>query len=388
MAGVIKTQADTVLSMVASWSSIPNTLITWVTPVILLGLTISIMMHGYKIIRGAGGQDHLLDVFFNSLRVFLIFSLCLVGGAYASNVITIAQELRDGLTGLFSGTAADVYTQLDNILKQSSDAYKQIIDYGLEHLEFSVTGSDTTGIVPLAGGTLMIGFMVLYVFVAAINMIVIDFSLAVFFALGPLFIACLAFQGTAQFFNTWLSGILKYIFTAVVISAIVGLGLGIMQAYAAALSAQPPESIDYAGQTLVAALAIGILVYLTFKGAQIGADLAGGVALNIMSLAQAARWTVNPTGAALSNTARATHAASKIAGAGAGYMAGRASQTGLGKAVGSSPAMRSAMAGINTMAQIGSGTRSALSHRSALSAARTGFQSGASTKRGTGTITK
>lgn len=388
MAGVIKTQADTILGMVASWSGIPNTLVTWVTPVLLLGLTISIMWHGYKIVRGVGGQDHLVDVFFNSIRVFLIFSLCLVGGAYASNVMVIAQELREGLTGLFSGSTADVYTQLDGVLKQSSDAYKQIIDYGLEHLEFTITGSDTTGIVPLAGGTFMIGFMVLYIFVAAINLIVIDFSLAVFFALGPLFIACLAFQGTAQFFNTWLSGILKYIFTAVVISAIIGLGLGLIQAYATALSAQPPENIDYAGQTLVAALSIGILVYLTFKAAQIGADLAGGVALNIMSLAQAARWSINPAGAALSNAAKATHAASKIAGAGTGYMAGRASQTEFGKAVGSSPAMKSAMAGINTMARIGGGTRTALSHRSALSAARTGFQSGASIKEGTGTITK
>lgn len=59
MAGVVKTQADTILGMIASWSSIPNTLITWVTPVLLLGLTISIMWQGYKVIRGAGGQDHL-----------------------------------------------------------------------------------------------------------------------------------------------------------------------------------------------------------------------------------------------------------------------------------------------------------------------------------------
>ncbi len=388
MAGVIKTQADTVLGMVASWSSIPNTLITWVTPVLLLGLTILIMWHGYKVIRGAGGQDHLLDVFFNSIRVFFVFSLCLVGGVYASNVVIIVQELREGLTGLFSGAAGDIYIQLDSILKQSSDAYKQIIDYGLEHLKIGVTGSDMSGLIPLSGGTFMIAFIVLYIFVAAINMIVIDFSLAIFFALGPLFIACLAFQGTAQFFNTWLSGILKYVFTAVVISAIIGLGLGIMQGYAAALNAQSPETLDYVGQTLVAALSVGILIYLTFKGAQIGADLAGGVALNIMSLAQAARWAINPAGAALSNTAKATHAASKIASAGTGYIAGRASQTGLGKAAGSSPAMKYAMAGINTMAQIGSGTRSALSHRSALSAARTGFQSGASIKRGTGTITK
>jgi type IV secretion system protein VirB6 len=385
MAGAIRTQATTILDMVNSWSEIPNTLITWITPVLVLGLTISIMWHGYKIVRGAGGQDHLLDVFFNSLRVFLVFSLCLVAGTYASNVVAMVNELRESLTGLFSGTAADIYTQLDTIINQSSDAYKKILDYGLEHLKVGVTGSDLTGLIPMIGGTFMVGFIVLYAFVAAINMIVIDFSLAVFFSLGPLFIASLAFQVTTQFFNTWLSSLLKYVFTAVVISAIVGLGVSVMQGYSFALFNQPPETLDYAGQTFGAVLNIGILIYLTFRAAQVGADLAGGVAVQLGSLAQAARWTINPAGAALSS-------AGKVAGAGAGYIAGKAgaamASSAIGKTVGTSSAMKYAMAGVNAMSRMGGGARSAMSHRSMASAMRAGFQSGGSSIRGTGTISK
>jgi len=216
-------------------------------------------------------------------------------------------------------------------------------------------------------------------------MIIIDFSLAIMFALGPLFIACLSFQGTAQFFNTWLSSILKYIFTAVVITAIVGLGMQVVSNYADALLTTPAETIDYIGTTFAAVVSSMILIILTMKGAAIGADLSGGMALQIASLAQAARWSINPAGAALS-------AAGKVAGAGAGNLAGRAgaaaAQTGVGQAMGSSQAMRYAMAGINTMSQIGGGARTAMSHRSALSAARAGFQSGSSVGRGTGSITK
>ena len=241
--GIIEKQATLVLDLTKSWSEIPNTIITWITPVLVLGLTISIMWHGYKIVRGTGGQDHLLDVFFGSLRVFLIFSLCLVGGTYASNVMAIARELREGLTALFSGTEANVYAQLDKALFNASEAYKNILDYGLDHLTVGVGSSDFTGLPAIIGGAFTVGFIVLYTIVAAINMIIIDFSLAIMFALGPLFIACLSFQGTAQFFNTWLSSILKYIFTAVVITAIVGLGMQVVSNYADALLTTPAETM-------------------------------------------------------------------------------------------------------------------------------------------------
>ncbi|TAM46059.1 MAG: type IV secretion system protein [Burkholderiaceae bacterium] len=381
--GVIETNATRVLDITKAWAEIPNTIITWVTPVLVLGLTISIMWQGYKIVRGAGGQDHLLDVFFSSMRVFLIFSLCMVGGTYATNVMAVAQELRDGLAGLFTNTDANVYTQLDQTLKMSSDAFKGILDYGLEHFKVGVTGSDLSGIVPIVAGAVMVGVVVLYAFFAAVELVLIDVSLAIMFSVGPLFLAALAFNGTASFFNTWLSNILKYIFTAVAIAAVIGLGLNIIRGFAELLTAQAPETIDYVGQGIGAAISVGLLIILTRKAAQIGADLSGGMALQIAGLAQAARWAINPAGAALS-------AAGKVAGAGAGNVAGRAAgaiaKTGVGQAVGASSAMKYAMTGANALSHMGGGARAAMSQRSVIGAARAGFQSARST--GRGTITK
>lgn len=383
--GVIEDQATKILSLAESWSSIPNTLIEWVTPVLVFGLTILIMWHGYKIVRGAGGQDHLVDVLFISMRAFLVFSLCLVAGTYASNVMGVATELREGLTGLFTGTDANIYAQLDEVMNKSSDAYKDILIWSYDHLKIGITGTDFTGLTAMLGGALMVGFILIYAMVAAINMLIIDFSLAIIFAVGPLFIAALAFQGTQQFFNTWLGALLKYIFTAVVITAIVGFGTTIVTGYANGLSSTPVETMDFVGATLSAIMASVILIFLTFKGAQIGADLAGGVALQLGTLAHAARWAVNPAGAALS-------AASKVAGAGAGNLAGRAgaaaARTGVGRAVGSSRAMQYAMSGINTMSSIGGGARTAMGHKSVSRAIRSGYRAGSSASRGTGTITK
>lgn len=383
--GIFTNLSEIVLQTTKEWADIPNTIIGWVTPLILLGLTISIMWHGYKIVRGAGGQAHLLDVFFNSIRTFLVVALCLTAGAYSANVVGLLQELRDQLVGLFSGGLTNTYAVLDKSAGQAADAYKTIWDWGTDHVSFGVTGSDMSGLAAIVGGGILTLIVVVYCAVAAIYFIAIDFALAVLLAIGPLFLASLAFQATAQFFNTWFSAVLKYIMTAVVIAAVLGVGTSVISGYADGLTALAPEKADYIG-IMFSSLAAGlILIILTIMGARVGAELAGGAALHIAGLAQAGRWAVNPAGAALSK-------ASKVAGAAAGNVAGRAgaaaARTGVGQAMGSSQAMRYAMSGVNAMSQMGGGARAAMSHRSALSAARAGFQSGSSAGRGIGSITK
>lgn len=383
--GLFTNLSEVVLQTTKDWADIPSTIIVWVTPMILLGLTISIMWQGYKIVRGAGGQDHLLDVFFNSTRTFLIVALCLAAGAYSANVVSLLLELRDQLVGLFSGGMTNTYAILDKSAGQAADAYKAIWDWGTDHVSFGVTGSDLSGLAAIVGGGILTLVVVLYCAVAAIYFIAVDFALAVLLAIGPLFLACLAFQATAQFFNTWFSTVLKYIMTAVVIAAVLGVGTSIISGYADGLTKLTPETADYIG-IMFSSLAAGlILIVLTVMGSRVGAELAGGAALHIAGLAQAGRWAVNPAGAALSS-------AGKVAGAGAGAAVGKVGATfansAAGKAVGASSAMKYAMTGVNAVSRMGGSARSAMSHRSVASAMRAGFQSGGSSIRGTGTITK
>lgn len=385
MAGVFETTAEKILAVTKTWGDIPSTIIGWVTPVILLGLTISIMWQGYKIVRGAGGQDHLLDVFFNSTRTFLIVALCLTAGAYSANVVSLLQELREQLVTLFSSGETNSYAMLDKTVGSAVDSYKAIWDWGVDHVSFGITGSDLSGVAAIVGGAIMTLVMLVYCAVAAIYFIGIDFALAVLLAVGPLFLACMAFQATAQFFNTWFAAVLKYIMTAVVIAAVLGVGTSVVSGFATGLTTMKPEEADYIG-IMFSSLANGlVLVVLTMMAARIGAELAGGAALHIAGLAQAGRWAVNPAGAALSS-------AGKVAGAGAGAAVGKAGATfansAAGKAVGATSAMKYAMAGVNAMSRMGGGARSAMSHRSVVSAMRAGFQSGSSSIRGTGTITK
>lgn len=381
MAGVLENLSSDILGTTAKWADIPNAIIGWVTPLILAGLTISIMWQGYKIVRGAGGQDHLLDVFFNSTRTFLVVALCLTAGAYSANVIGLLQELRDQLTGLFSGGPKNTYAVLDTSIGQAVDSYKLMWKWGVDN-----TGiTNLSGLTAIIGGGVMVLAVLLYCVLAAVSVLIIDFSLAALFAVGPLFVACLAFQSTASYFNTWFTSALKNILTAVVITAVVGLGTASIAKVTKILTEAAPKSLDYISMTFTSLATAIVLIILTKQAATIASEMAGGAALHIASLAQAGRWAVNPTGAALS-------AAGKVAGAGAGHVAGRAAgavaKTAAGQAIGGSPAMRAAMTGVNAMSHMTGGAKRAMSHRNVVSAARAGFQSGSSASHGRGTITK
>lgn len=349
---------------------------------ILAGLTISIMWQGYGIMRGAGGQDHLLDVFFNSLKTFLVFSLALGGGMYASNIIPLIGETRDALTGLFTGANTNVYAQLDSTMDKTFEAYKKIWEWGSDNVSIGLTSTNLTGLLALIGGAWMVFFVVVYCLAAAINLMIIEFSLGAILALGPLFIACLAFAATNSFFNTWLSAVMKYLFTAVIIAAIVGLGAEIITDFANKLAAANPELLDYVSMTFTSLASTVILVVLTSKAGAIGAELGGGMALQIASISRAVKAAMNPVGTAAGAAAKA---ATYGGGKAAGYLGAKAANSKMGQSLGSSRAMQMAMRPASMAGRGIAGVGRAMSQRSVSSAARSGFQSGASSGQGAGT---
>src|SRR5699024_6639962 len=117
---------------------------------------------------------------------------------------------------------------LDTVLANTFSAYNKILTWGYENISVGMSGVDLTGLTGIIGGGVMVLVVVVYCLAAGINLMIIEFSLAFIIAVGPIFIACLAFSGTNSFFNTWLSAVIKYLLTAVVIAAVVSLGSNIV----------------------------------------------------------------------------------------------------------------------------------------------------------------
>lgn len=356
--------ADSVLTTTSTWTAIADTLVLWVMPVILTGLTIKIMWIGFNIIRGAGGQHHFLDVWAESLRAFLVVTLALSGAAYSSNVKGLLDDVKTSLIGLFVPGATTPYSAIDTAMDGTLQSFNTIVQWGQNNI--SIVPFDLSGLMAIVSSAFMVGCMFIYSFVSCVNLLLIDFSLALVYGLGPLFIACLAFQATSRFFDSWLAGALKYIFKAIVVSAIVAMANAIMFGYAAKLAANP-TTIDFFSAAFSALGATGVLVILAMKGPELAADIIGGSGVSFLNPARAAQAISNAispgakaAAAAVGSplAAGAMGAAQKVAGTmantasyGAGAAAGGMARTSLGqRAIAATQSMQSKMSG-NSVAQ-------------------------------------
>lgn len=323
---VIAPLASKILDATNAWSGVAGKLSGLVMAPILVGVTLTIMWHGFNILRGAGGQHAILDVFAKFLRAFLVVGLAISAGAYSENVVGFFQELRNGLTSMFVSGTATSYQSLDSAVSAALSSWDPTWAWASEHIKLLSTSPDTSGIVALGCWFFMVGAMLIFATICAINLIVIDFALALIFALGPIFVACFAFQATSRFTDAWLGGVLKYTFTAIVISAVVGIGMGVLQTYTSAIAASA-GALDFVTAAFAAIGASLILCILTARIPSLAGDIVGGIGINAVGPGMAAR--------PLSAVASMAGGAGKGAANAAAYGAGKLSNSHVGNALAS-----------------------------------------------------
>lgn len=267
--------------------------VTVVTPVIQAGLALQIMLHGFRIIRGEGGQHHLLDMFSRCLRAFLVFSLALAAGAYETNVHQFIVGIGDDVLVGFGGQAGlNKYQQVDAAMQAGFDAFDKVVAWGRDHIGIGFIYIDISGIWAILAGAVMILIILFLGVIACAELLVVDFGLSIIFGVGPLFVACYAFEATARFFDTWLSGVLKWVFTAVVITITVLMTVQLLQKFATEISDAGNLS-QILLVILSASAATVVLIMIVLRAPTIATDLVGGIGLNSMA---------GRVGSAISNT--------------------------------------------------------------------------------------
>ncbi len=319
---VIAPLAARIIDATNAWSGIAGQLSGLVTAPVTAGVTLLVMWHGFNIVRGAGGQHHLLDVFAKCVRALLVMGLALSAGAYSSNVVGFFQDLRSELTGMFVRGTSTSYEALDAAVSAGLSSWDPTWNWASDNITIMSTSPNFAGVVALGCWFFMIAALTVFAAVCAINLIVIDFALALIFALGPIFVACFAFQATARFTDAWLGAVLKYTFTAVVVSAVIGIGIGILQSYTGAL-ASSAGALDFVTAAFSAVGATLILGVLATKIPQIAGDMVGGIGISAFGPAMAARPMAAVVGATAGSAANGT-----------AYLAGRAAASAPAQAIG------------------------------------------------------
>ncbi|KAB8065266.1 type IV secretion system protein [Janthinobacterium violaceinigrum] len=269
-----------ILKNVANVDTVIDHFVGVVIPIIEVGLALQIVLHGYRVIRGEGGQHHFLDVFSRSLRAFLVLALALTGNMYEQNVHQFIVGLgNDVLVGFGGAEGLTKYQQIDLAMTQGLAAFDAVVAWGNDHINIGFIYVELTGILAILAGTLMILIILLLGVIACAELLIIDFGLYIIFGVGPLFVACYAFEATARYFDTWFASALKWTFTAVVIMITVLMSVKLLQDFV--------YDISTAGNLkqimlviLSASAAAVVLIMIVMRAPAIASDLVGGTGLN------------------------------------------------------------------------------------------------------------
>jgi len=263
---------------------------------IMAAHTILIFWHGFNIIRGQGGNFHLLDVFGKSLRVILVVGFALIDdSAFGTNVTKFfvgdlnpsgtQGGLQQALIEAFSkGTAsANPFQDIDMALTAGEHAFQAVLAWATDKLVphlywIGIRWDIGTGI----AGILVAGIMFLIILAMCVlgfaDLLVNYIALKLIFGLGPLFIAMYAFEATQKYFDSWMQAVLKWVFYNVFLVVAINIATTVLSYFANYVSTQSSASDAQVFEAMFGTICAMIALMLFFtKSATVAGDLTGGI---------------------------------------------------------------------------------------------------------------
>lgn len=250
--------------------------------VALTGVTLYIVLTGYAISTGAI-ESPFWTFIKQCIKIVIIAAFALTVDGYVDSVMPALAGLESGLADALNTTGgpppASIYEVLDKSLGKGLEIVGQCFQKA-DEAGWNIgaaLGWVIAGLV-VAAGTVLVTML------GGANIIVAKFSIAIIFALGPLFIMALMFPATAKFFDSWLGQALNYILTVVIMAVIMTFA---MKAYDVFI-----ESADFSGSgeanPMFAALQIGaltgVLIWIILQVSGIASGLAGGISMAAMGI--------------------------------------------------------------------------------------------------------
>ena len=301
---------NSILTPFLTVTAAQSALITAVQPIIIAGITINIMWHGYQTILGKGGPNAFLDVWALTLRPALVLALGVI--AYTTNVTGLIDSMIGYLSGLFStagslpvatgssaaagGTVSATLGVLDSAMSSAVSSFEHIfaiatgdtvycaangISPCINHITLNLLNNsppDFSGINMIVQGFVMLVAFVIYALVAAFELLYINIALLIFYAIGPLFIAAYAFRVTEHWFSSWLKGAAQYGLTAILIATTIGIANAILQNYVTSIATNLSSMNFFLLGVSSIASAI-MLLLLIYKIPELASHIVGGFSL-------------------------------------------------------------------------------------------------------------
>jgi type IV secretion system protein VirB6 len=252
-------------------------LIDAISPLILIGVTIFLMVKGYLQIFGKS-DDLARDTVILGIQVITITTLVLNIDNYTFYIIDGVNALSSGLSSAISKNESgnDIYQTLDGLLTQAVDhavyCFKKV---GLT--EGWLWGF--VGIIILAS----IGALTI---ISAIIIIGTKFLLTMLFVVGSLFIALAIFPITRKFFDSWVTKVVENVLVQIFGVVIISMAIEIISTF---IGKNNPtvQDINPMGVMTQIVIVTGILTWVVKQIPNLSGSLAGGFASGSLTFKEA-----------------------------------------------------------------------------------------------------
>ncbi|AOK67876.1 type IV secretion system protein [Burkholderia multivorans] len=219
-------------------------------PVVTTALTVWVMAYGFAVMRGEASEP--VPAFgWRAAKIAILLAIALGGGIYQSTVVTdvengtgmLAQTIAQagggtcsanvsGVTGTSSTSASSVYAALDCYDAQLAAVVTADVNHasqsGLSDFGAAM-GYLASAIIVAFGGSV-------FLLVACLETVLARVFLDLVLGIGPLFIACGAFEPSRRFFDAWTGKVVTYCLMQVLIAAFLGIALAVFSSETASLT--------------------------------------------------------------------------------------------------------------------------------------------------------
>ncbi|UNF38680.1 type IV secretion system protein [Bartonella krasnovii] len=243
--------------------------IVTITPFVSVGLTISFIIYGWLIMRGA--IDMPLSGFVNRfLRISIITSIALTAGLYQPEITSLITQMPYDLSkALIANPLTDQQLMglLDKVagngFQYAGRLFQETVFFEANGLLYSLLGIlillSTSFVVAIGGGLVILTKI-------AITLLV---------GLGPFFITALLWQPTHRLFQQWLIQVVNYIVLFLLLATVFNLMMNIFANYLGDMKLDYNHNVSFMfGGALILSI---ISIMLLLKLSSIASSLAKGM---------------------------------------------------------------------------------------------------------------
>jgi type IV secretion system protein VirB6 len=290
-----------------------------IAPLVAGALTLSFIFLGIMAVRGMLDRPF-TEVAMKMLKVSVITTLALTTAVYQTYIIDVFLTMPDDIvTGVVANSVSGANLETGQGAAKAIETLYDLGSYnaGLYFDEFSISimpGTDSN-IMPIVYGLMVWIGTLLCCIMGALWLFIAKIVLAVMLGIGPLFIVCLAFQPTQQYFFSWIGAVLNTVITAVIVIAIFAIFSAIFQVQLEALVIDP-EANNFAEAATYAFLGLvcmGVLVQVPQYVSQLTAA-GGAVGTAMLKIGAGGGAAAAAGGIAAGGVARGSIAAAGAAG--------------------------------------------------------------------------